>query len=158
MFRTEVSAKRKKVQLICKGKGRTKQEFKKECDIHTILDKMKRTGVMPEMREPVQANYGDFSDVIEYQEGLNVVVKAREAFDSLDAKTRGRFGNDPANMVAFCANDENYDEARKLGLLKPLPKNDDIIDKGTDAKGGSVVPVTSSEKGTLLKKDPKKEV
>jgi len=38
---------------------------------------------------------------------------------TLPAKVRDRFGQDPAEFLAFLSNPENADEARRLGILKP---------------------------------------
>lgn len=99
-------------------KGLTKQSDAKDCDINAMFKRYERTGQLPEMivRQP---RYGDFSDVPTYQEALDIVRMAQEQFDALDVNVRNRFENDPAKFLAFVTDDKNYDEAVKMGLIKP---------------------------------------
>lgn len=99
--------------------GRTKQADKEGCDINNILERFERTGELPSMNG--NAMYGDFADVPEYLESLNIVRAAESQFMSLPAKLRDRFHNDPAKFLAFVGDNKNYDEAVELGLLAPKP-------------------------------------
>lgn len=96
----------------------TKQADAKDCDINVLFARMEKGGSLPDMiaREP---RYGDFSEVPDYQEACNIVLKAKEQFESLDAQTRNRFENDPAKFLAFANDPKNMDELEKLGLLHP---------------------------------------
>ncbi|ETR80120.1 hypothetical protein [Chlamydia pneumoniae] len=53
---------------------------------------------------------------IDYSEALNVVIEPQEQFESLPAKLRERFGNDPVVMLDFLSREENFEEAKKLGF------------------------------------------
>lgn len=123
--------------------SRTKQSEKDATDINKILEKYKKTGILPNMilNDPT---YGDFSEALTYQESLNTVLKAREQFDGLSASLREKFQNDPAKFLEFVhySSDEELD---KLGLLtkeaserlkeknKPGPKEE----KNTTGSGQS---------------------
>lgn len=109
--------------LECPEKGRTKQSFKKECDINTILKRMEITGALPEM---IKGNpqYGDFSTVQSYQDSLNTVMFANEQFAALPAKVRNRFSNDPASFLAFTQDPANFKELVKMGLATATPVED----------------------------------
>jgi phage internal scaffolding protein len=100
----------------------TKQSDKDSCDINLILDRYAKTGVLPDLitKDP---QYGDFTDVPTYQEACSIVSLAEAQFEALDAKTRERFGNDPALMLDFCSKSENHDEMVKLGLAIAKPAN-----------------------------------
>jgi len=95
----------------------TKQSFKDECDINTIVRNFGVTGELPDNIRPPQ--YGDFTGIFDYQSALNAVIAADDAFMEMDAKIRARFHNDPALFVEFCSNPENLDEMRKMGLAVP---------------------------------------
>lgn len=97
--------------------GRTKQSFKEECDINSILKKFERTGVVPGNAKTPK--YGDFSEGTTYQEALNLVITAEQQFASLPARARERFQNDPAKFLDFATNASNADEMAKMGLIKP---------------------------------------
>jgi len=101
------------------AEGVTKQSFKEECDINTIVMRFGISGQLPEnVRAPT---YGDFVSVVDYQSALNAVIAADEAFMELPADVRKRFGNDPGAFVDFCSNEKNREEAIALGLVVPPP-------------------------------------
>lgn len=96
----------------------TKQNHKDECDINKIISKFNRTGQLPAMIK-AKPEYGDFADPVSYHEACNMVIKAKEQFDSLPSAVRGRFQNDPEKFLAFATNAANAEEMAKLGLMKP---------------------------------------
>lgn len=98
----------------------TKQEFKEECDINRIMSRYIQTGELP----PAVAvgSYGDFSDAVDFMTAQNIIKTAEAQFMALPGEVRARFNNDPAQMLDFVHNKDNADEARKLGLLNPLPE------------------------------------
>ncbi|AXH75125.1 MAG: internal scaffolding protein [Microviridae sp.] len=100
--------------------GRTKQSFKDECDINVLMRRYEVSGVLPQ--DVSTSTYGDFSDAPSFMEAQNVLARANAQFASLPARVRDRFGNDPAVFLEFIAEDANYDEALKLGLLKSEAK------------------------------------
>lgn len=110
---------KKRVQLKCSTLGRTKQAFKDECNINTIINRFLRTGVM-DFAQKNQARYGDVTG-IEYQSAMNTVAAAKSLFNELPAQLRDRFDNEPALFLDFVQDKRNEEEARELGLLKPKP-------------------------------------
>lgn len=122
--KNEKPTKRKRVQLQFDQPSLTKQEFAAENDINYIVERARVTGELPQKRtEPV---YGDFTSVPEYQEALNIVNEAENAFQSLPSIIRERFQNNPAMMLDFMADPKNRPEAVALGLIggdtpKPAP-------------------------------------
>lgn len=99
--------------------SRTKQEFKDQCDINTILKQFKLTGQIKHINaQAALGRYEDLPDEVDFQSSLNTIRDAGIAFESLPAKVRDRFGNDPAKFLAFLADPENKDEAQRLGLIK----------------------------------------
>lgn len=99
---------------------RTVQGDALEADINEIVRRFGITGQLPDPR-PGGA-YGDFSEVTDFQSALNALLEAQEAFDALPSQLRERFSNDPAKFLEFVQDDDNYEEARKLGLLaEPEP-------------------------------------
>lgn len=97
--------------------SKTKQSFKEECDINTIVRRFGLTGELPSnVRMP---QYGDFEEVMDYHTAMNAIRAAQESFQAMPAEVRARFGNDPGRFVDFCSDEANREEARKLGLLRP---------------------------------------
>lgn len=101
------------------GHGRTKQAFKAECDINQILARYDSTGLITHVNR-MQAWYGDFTEVNEYQQAMNTVIKAQEMFGELPSRIRAQFDNDPGQFLEFASNPENLPELRKMGLAKAL--------------------------------------
>lgn len=106
------------VQLLCTTPGRTKQSFKDECDINTIVSRFLRTGQL-DFASKLEPRYGDTTG-IEYQSAMNTVAAAKSLFNAIPAALRDKFENEPAKFLAFVQDERNRDEATKLGLLKPV--------------------------------------
>ncbi|AXH77035.1 MAG: internal scaffolding protein [Microviridae sp.] len=99
---------------------RTKQSFLPQCDINNIIKEFSITGQITHVSaQAARGAYLDLPEVMDYQESLNTLQRASEAFQSLPAKVRDRFGNDPAQFLEFCGNPENRNEMGELGLLGP---------------------------------------
>lgn len=106
----------KRVQLEFNDPSLTLQSFSAQCDIRNIMAQYKRTGIVTHISNAREL-IGDFTDIPDYQESLNKVILAEEAFNALPAKMRERFNNDPAKLIAFCMDESNRDEAIILGLI-----------------------------------------
>lgn len=104
--------------LECKDPTLTQQHFKDEVDINTIVERFGLTGEMPQLQQ--LPSYGDYSGIFDYQTAMNAVRAADESFMNLPAKIRNRFDNNPQKFVDFCEDDDNKEEAYKLGIaLRP---------------------------------------
>jgi len=129
-----------RVQKDPGGPSRTKQSFKDECDINHIMAKYEKTRLIEHVNR-FAGDYGDYLDVQDYHTSVNQVLAAQEAFNSLPARIRSRFGNDPAAFLDFIGDESNRDEAREMGLLKPLPTPSDASDAlGDDGTSPPVNP------------------
>lgn len=94
-------------------------EFKAHCDIRTIMNQYRRRGVqLPSHLYTDEVL--DLSNVPDYHESMNIVVRAQDALDALPATLRKRFGNDPAQFLAYVNDESNRDEMVKLGMIKPI--------------------------------------
>jgi len=127
MYNTK-GTKRSTTRLIheCVGDDRTKQSFKEQCDINSIVAKGRARGFIEHINSR-PAFYDDVSNVPSYQEALQIVIDADTAFMSLPAKVRERFGNDPGKMIDFIQDENNIKESRDLGLVKKEPENVNVV-------------------------------
>lgn len=101
------------------GESMTVQSGKDDADINVIV---RRFGIGDQMPRPLSVpQFGDFSGVADYQEALEQLRVADEAFMDLPADLRKRFENDPGQLWLFVQDPANLDEARKLGIVEPLP-------------------------------------
>lgn len=110
-----------KTGLLCLDESLTEQEHVEEADINYIADKFMRTGEMPRVLD--MPTTGDFNGIFDFQTAMNTVAEAKREFMSLPAKLRSRFENDPAQLINFIEDEDNREEAIRLGILpKPEPK------------------------------------
>lgn len=107
------------------GESMAKQYMRDECDINNIMRQYQKTGVIDHVREN-QGQYVDLPQTIDYQEALNIVISAGEAFDSLPGSVRQRFDNDALQFLDFMDDDSNLDESVKLGLREVIEPEEEI--------------------------------
>jgi phage internal scaffolding protein len=105
--------------LACSDPSLAQQNFKDESDINFIVRQFGLTGELP--GQTLSPQYGDFTGVLDYHSAVNAVLAAQDEFDHLPAQMRARFDNDPANLIDFLGNEENREEAIKLGLVAAKP-------------------------------------
>jgi len=114
-------SREKRTRLEFVRPGRTRPEFQGDSDINRMIERYRRTGVMPPPpgRPPV---YGDFGSPVDFQTALNKVLAAEALFAAMPAKLRARVGNDPAQFLAWVADPANREEGEQLGLFEPSKK------------------------------------
>lgn len=106
--------------------GRTEQSHKHDCDINSIIKKYDKTGLILHVNQ-AKAQYGDYTQINEYQQNLNMIIDAQDSFEEMPSSVRKRFGNDPGLFLEYISNPENDKEMIELGLA--LPKIIDPIQK-----------------------------
>lgn len=122
----------------------TKQSFKDECDINTIMARYLATGEMPSISD-IPPQFLDVSSGYDYQDMQNKLVEARQMFEALPSAVRNRFANNPAEFISFCSDPKNKTELSNMGLLKePLP--DLIPQRSEDSKAGDKRSASVDEK------------
>ena len=110
-----------RVQIKFEHYTRTKQAFKDECNINNIVGQFMRTGQTAHVNS-TPPQYG-FHTGLDFRESLELITDAQSQFDSLPAKIRARFANDPAQYLDFATDSANLPEMREMGLA--LPKSGD---------------------------------
>jgi phage internal scaffolding protein len=97
----------------------TSQSQADEVDINKIMSRVaKGQTILGSDGKPF---YGDVSNLGGLQEAFIKIQEADELFMQYPAEMREKFQNDPSKFVDFVADPKNYDEALKIGLLKPRP-------------------------------------
>lgn len=143
MFRTAYVSFERSDGLECLDPSRTKQSFKEESDINSVLKKYARTGVL-DAKAVDSGIYGDFSNAVTYQEAMNTVIRAQEQFAGLPSFVRNKFRNDPTEFLAFVEDSANADELVRMGLAtakvdQNVPKERPLgakQPKGSGVEGG----------------------
>jgi len=139
--------------LLCLDKSLAQQHMKEETDINTIVQTFTRTGMLPQHSLPPLAE--DFEQIGSFQDALDLVVAAREAFQQQPADIRNRFNNDPVRYVEFCSDPANKEQMRKWGLYSPEATarfnaedldRQNLIEEGKNARAAkSAAPATQGD-------------
>lgn len=139
---------RKSVPLNTGSESYVQQQFKDDCDIHTIINRFTRG--LPYRHMAVQPQFGDFSDVQDYQQAQNVVARTKEYFDLLPSDLRARFANNPAEFLRFVNDPANTKEAIELGILQKAPETP-VTDVSKPIEGSDITnpqtPVQNPDSG-----------
>jgi len=100
--------------------GRTKQSFKEQVNINSIVAKARKTGFVNHVNNR-QPYYADVSQIPDYRTACEIVSQSNRQFMELPSNVRERFDNDPGKFLEFFQDEKNLDEAVKLGLVnKPV--------------------------------------
>lgn len=93
---------------------RTKQEFKNDVNINTIIERMRKGINPPQWMTSATPRYGDFTNLpVSFQEAHAIMAAGQEAFASLPLEFRRALDHDPRNLDH--APRELYEQ---FGLLK----------------------------------------
>lgn len=104
-------------------RGRTKQEFRDECDLNALMKRYEKTGVAPAGRVGVP-QYFDASEVPDFHSAMQIMVDAENEFMRLPASVRKQFGNDPTAFIEYATDPKNIDQMREWGLADPKKEPD----------------------------------
>lgn len=126
---------RVKEPFFTTGESLTQQHFLEECDIKNIIKRHDRTGIIEHVNRGV-AQYGDYSEVHEYREALDLINNAKLSFMQLPSDVRKIFDNDPGEFFEFATNPDNAARMQELGLApSPAP-----VESGTAAPAATTAP------------------
>lgn len=102
--------------------SRTKQSFRSEVNINSIVAKAKQVGSLPSPHRPPV--FADVASIPSFETAHNIVQTAKDAFMRLPAYVRERMNNTPENLPAYLTDPKNLQEAIKFGLLKKIDSNE----------------------------------
>lgn len=114
-FRTPYNITEPYPGITTPGGSRTHQSFKDECDINNIVRKAHQNGFFGHVSKAVP-QFGDFTEVPDYQSALNMVIDAKQKFLEIPARIREKFDNDPNKFIEFVSNPANGDQLVAWGL------------------------------------------
>jgi len=104
---------------LVKEPSMTKQSFKEECDINTIVKRFESGQAIDHINQAAHLGYfEDLPSGLDLQMALEMATKAEQAFMALSADVRARFANDAVQFMAFMDDPSNQEEIIKLGLAK----------------------------------------
>lgn len=104
-----------RLQVTFSGPGRTKQSFKEECDINTLMAKYLKTGHMDHVNQALP-RFECVSDH-DFQSAQNLIADAKSMFENIPSAVRARFENNPGKLLDWVHDPKNVQEAASLGFL-----------------------------------------
>lgn len=109
------------------GPGKTKQSFANESDINLLMARYKSVDNLPGIVQRMP-QYGDYSNVADFQTAQNQVAKAKEVFAEIPSNIRDLVGNDPGRFIEFVSDPNNEQQLIALGLAEattvPTPRTE----------------------------------
>lgn len=106
--------KRRRV-AISFGESMTEQSHKKSCDINTILNRYKKTGIINHINN-MQGKYEDYPSSIDFHLMQTKIAVAKSMFESIPSNIRAKFENDPGKFLDFASNPENREAMLEMGF------------------------------------------
>lgn len=92
------------------------QSTKDQADVNKIVAKYRRTGTITHLRNTQNGVYADLTQITNYQDCLNTIIRANESFMAMPAELRQKFDNDPSKLISYLQDEKNYEESMDLGL------------------------------------------
>lgn len=111
----------------------TRQEFKDECDINTIMAQYQSNGGQIFHINEMTPQYMDCTAAT-FREQMDFVAGAYSMFEELPSKIREQFDNDPAEFLDFCSQEKNRPEMAQMGLLSPTAVDRMVTEQNELAK------------------------
>lgn len=127
----------------------TKQSFAEAADINNILKQYKTPAMRALLMEQAgRGLYQDLPDPIDFQESMDMVIRAEASFETLPSKIRNQFGNDPVAFLEFMHDEKNQEQIYEWGLAQrppppPPPAKVEIV----NGVQGRAAPAVAQEDG-----------
>lgn len=98
---------------------RVEQAHKDEVDINVIVQRHGHDmELIAKTAALTQFVYDDVSDN-DFEETMNLMIRAKDTFSNVPSKIRAQFDNNPAKFMDFVHNPENSDKLVEMGLANP---------------------------------------
>lgn len=126
--------------------SKVQEQFADACQTDTIIRKYNMMGVNPFIAAG-SSQYLDTTEIPSFLAAQNAQVKVKEYFEGLPSDIRLEFNNDPMQFAEVVSDPRNADYLREIGVLEPLPEDQegktqsassgDISEKAPHASEGS---------------------
>lgn len=114
--------KRRRVSLSGFSPSLTEQSHKKSCDIHNILKKYRKTGMLNHVSS-MEGKYQDYGTSLDFHRMQLQIANAKSMFESIPSEIRAVFHNNPGVFLDFATNPENREKMLEMGFsIDHLPE------------------------------------
>ena len=93
----------------------TEQAHKDEVNIQRIMKRYEKTGLIEHVNQH-QGTYVDYTNAPDYHTAMTLIANANSVFESVPARIRAEFGNDPAQFLEFMQNPDNFEKIEEYGF------------------------------------------
>lgn len=100
--------------------SKVQEQFADACQTDTIIRKYNMMGVNPFIASG-GSQYLDTTQIPSFVVAQNAQVKVKEYFEGLPSDLRLEFNNDPMQFAEVVSDPRNADYLREIGVLAPLP-------------------------------------
>ena len=100
--------------------SKVQEQFADACQTDTIIRKYNMMGVNPFIASG-GSQYLDTTEIPNFVAAQNAQVKVKEYFEGLPSDIRLEFNNDPMYFAEVVSDPRNADYLREIGVLAPLP-------------------------------------
>lgn len=127
--------------------GRTKQQFKSQCDINKILKRAEKAGGLAHVQKYPEAVYGEFDGEMDLLTARERIAKANDIFMDLPAEVRNEFDNDALKFTAFANDPANAGKLAQIipAIAEPGSYFPNPVQRGGLGAGAATAPQESVE-------------
>lgn len=127
------------------GESLTQQSHAAAADVRNIIKQYDRTGLIANVNKGI-AQYGDYSEVNEYAEALNIVRKANESFAEIPSHIREQFNNNAGLFFEFATDPKNSEKMMEMGLKeRPVKVDADVVEATAKSENAPPAPQEAGE-------------
>ena len=133
---------RTRSQFATTGESLTQQSHAAAADVRNIIKQYDRTGLIANVNKGI-AQYGDYSEINEYAEALNMVIEANDSFAELPSHIREQFNNNAGLFFEFATDPKNKKEMIEMGLAEAPIEN--VLEVHTKSETAPPAPQEAGE-------------
>lgn len=138
--------------------SKVQEQFADACQTDTIIRKYNMMGVNPFIAAG-DSQYLDTTQIPSFVAAQNAQIKVKEYFEGLPSDVRLEFNNDPMQFAEVVSDPRNADYLREIGVLAPLPAEQEGEKQPASSGDNSEKPPHVSEGNDLFaQKAPEKAV
>lgn len=104
--------------------SKVQEQFADACQTDTIIRKYNMMGVNPFISAG-GSQYLDTTEIPSFLAAQNAQIRVKEYFEGLPSDIRLEFNNDPMQFAEVVSDPRNADYLRDIGVLEPLPAEEE---------------------------------
>lgn len=138
--------------------SKVQEQFADACQTDTIIRKYNMMGVNPFIAAG-ESQFLDTTQIPSFVAAQNAQIRVKEYFEGLPSDIRLEFNNDPMQFAEVVSDPQNADYLREIGVLEPLPDEQEGSDSSAQQGDISEKAPHASEGSDLFgRKEPEKAV